>query len=97
MSRLLDADEIARQLADLPGWTGDTANLSHRVTAPTFVAAIRIVDEVAEVAEEMDPDIDIRWRTLRFELSTHSAFGVTQLDIELAHRISAIAAANGAS
>ena len=99
MSRLLDADEITRQLADLPGWTGDTANLSHRVTAPTFVAAIRIVDEVAEVAEEMDhhPDIDIRWRTLRFELSTHSAFGVTQLDIELAHRISAIAATHGAS
>ena len=99
MSRLLDAEEIVRQLADLPGWTGDTANLSHRVTAPTFLEAIRIVDEVAEAAEAMNhhPDIDIRWRTLRFELSTHSAYGVTQLDIELAHRISAIATAHGAS
>ena len=99
MSRLLDADEIARQLADLPGWTGDTANLSHRVTAPTFVAAIRIVDEVAEVAEEMDhhPDIDIRWRTLHLALTTHSAGGVTQLDVELAHRIDEIAAGLGAT
>ena len=43
------------------------------------------------------PDIDIRWRTLVFGLSTHSAGGVTQLDVELAHRISALAAEHGAT
>ncbi len=37
------------------------------------------------------PDIDIRWRTLHFALSTHSAGGITQLDIELAHQIDAAA------
>ena len=31
------------------------------------------------------PDIDIRWRTTRWLLSTHDAGGLTQLDIELAH------------
>jgi 4a-hydroxytetrahydrobiopterin dehydratase len=36
------------------------------------------------------PDIDIRWRSLTFVLSTHSAGGITQYDIELAHRIDAI-------
>ena len=89
MSRLLDADEITRQLADLPGWTGDTANLSHRVTAPTFVAAIRIVDEVAEVAEEMDhhPDIDIRWRIVRIALTTHDDGGLSAKDFALAAQI----------
>ena len=42
------------------------------------------------------PDIDIRWRTVSFFLVTHSEGGVTQLDIELAHRIAALAAAHGA-
>ncbi len=51
-------------------------------------------DRVAEIAEEMNhhPDMDIRWRTVTFSLSTHSAVGVTQLDVELAHRIDAVAA-----
>jgi len=33
------------------------------------------------------PDIDIRWRTTHWSLSTHSEGGVTQLDVELAHRV----------
>ena len=46
------------------------------------------------VAEEMDhhPDIDIRWRTLTFRCSTHSAGGVTTRDIALANRIDRILA-----
>ena len=69
------------------------------MTFPDFRAAIRGVDEIALVAEEMDhhPDIDIRWRTLHLTLTTHSAGGVTQLDVELAHRIDEIAAGLGAT
>ena len=67
------------------------------VEAPDFPAAIRIVDAVADEAEQMNhhPDIDIRWRTTRWLLTTHDAGGLTQLDIELAHRISAAARAHG--
>ena len=70
---------------------GDT--LRRSIEAKDFPAAIRIVDGVAVEAEQMahHPDIDIRWRTLHFTLSTHSAGGITQLDVELAHRISVIA------
>ena len=59
---------------------------------------MQLVTDVAEVAEEMDhhPDIDIRWRTVSFFLVTHSAGGVSQLDIEFAHRIAALADAHGA-
>jgi 4a-hydroxytetrahydrobiopterin dehydratase len=39
------------------------------------------------------PDIDIRWRTLHFTLSTHSAGGITDLDLKLAALIDAAAAA----
>ena len=99
MSRPLDAEEIERQLLGLPSWSGDSAGIRASVTFPDFRAAIRGVDEIALVAEEMDhhPDIDIRWRTLHLTLSTHSAGGVTQLDIELAHRIKEIAVGLGAT
>jgi hypothetical protein len=57
---------------------------------PSFPAAITVVDRVAEIAEERDhhPDIDIRWRTLTFRCSTHSAGGITEADIKLAGSIS---------
>ena len=90
----LTADEIHTQLADLPGWQGDPAGLRRSVQFPDFPTAISAIAEVAEVAEEIGhhPDMDVRWRTITFALTTHDAGGVTQLDVELAHRISAIAA-----
>lgn len=98
MSRLLDDDEITRQLDDLPGWSRDGDGLTATVEASDFPAAITLVDAVANDAETMNhhPDIDIRWRTTHWRLSTHSAGGVTQLDVELAHRISDAARQVGA-
>ena len=90
MSRLLTDEEVARQLGDLPGWTREGDAIVATIEAPDFPAAIRLVDEAADEAEEMNhhPDIDIRWRTTSWLLTTHAAGGLTQLDIELAHRIS---------
>jgi len=97
--RALESEEVERQVASLPGWSGDVAALRRAYEFPDFPTAIRGVDEIAVLAQAMDhhPDIDIRWRTLRLTLSTHSAGGVTQLDIELAHRIHEIAVGLGAS
>jgi len=91
-SRLLDDEEITRQLADLPGWSGDRASLRRTYAAPDFATGIRLVDEVARDAEEMDhhPDIDIRWTSITFSVSTHSAGGVTGKDFALAARINAL-------
>ena len=91
--RLLDDEEVTRQLLDLPGWSADGSTDGGRLRAsyeaPNFMAAVRLVDEVAAEAEAMDhhPDIDLRWRTVTLYCSTHSAGGLTQLDVELAHRI----------
>ncbi len=65
--------------------------LKRSVELPNYPAAIRCVGDVSADAEAMNhhPDIDIRWRTLHFTLSTHSEGGITQLDIELAHQIEA--------
>ena len=99
MSRLLTDDEVTRQLADLPGFERDGDAIVATIQAPDFPAAVRIVDAVAEEAERMNhhPDIDIRWRTTRWLLTTHDAGGLTQLDVELAHRIVEAARAAGAT
>jgi 4a-hydroxytetrahydrobiopterin dehydratase len=99
MARLLTDEEIGRQLAQLADWARDGAAIRASFEAPDFPTAIRLVDEVALEAQQMDhhPDIDIRWRTVRFTCATHSEGGLTQLDIELAHRISDAASALGAS
>src|SRR6059058_1026376 len=98
MSRLLTDEEIIRQLVDLPGWVRDGQSLRADYEAPDFIAGIRLVHEVALLAEAMDhhPDIDIRWRTVSFSVSTHSDGGLTQLDVELAHVISREGARLGA-
>ncbi|GAA2367285.1 4a-hydroxytetrahydrobiopterin dehydratase [Dactylosporangium salmoneum] len=89
MVDVLGNDEVSAALAGLAGWSGDAQGIERSVTAPTFLDGIRLVAEVAHVAEQADhhPDIDIRWRTVTFRLSTHSAGGVTEKDIVLAGQI----------
>lgn len=99
MARLLQDDEVDRQLGDLPGWSREGNAIRASYEAPDFPTGIRLVDEVAVEAEDMDhhPDVDIRWRTVTFVNSTHSEGGLTQLDVELAHRIAQAASRLGAS
>jgi 4a-hydroxytetrahydrobiopterin dehydratase len=89
MADLLDADALRQALSGLDGWQGDGTAIRRAVELPSFMAAIRVVDRVAEAAEELDhhPDIDIRWRTVTFACATHSAGGVTDKDVTLAGRI----------
>jgi 4a-hydroxytetrahydrobiopterin dehydratase len=90
---LLPREEIDAALAgDLAGWhvSGeDGGSITREVEVSSFLAGIKLVVQVAEAAEELDhhPDIDIRYTTLRFTLSTHSAGGLTARDLELAGRI----------
>jgi len=91
---LLTEDQLKASLIELDGWAGDVEGVEREVELGSFPDAIAVVDQVAVVAEAMNhhPDIDIRWRTLTFRLSTHSEGGVTQADIDLARRISELVA-----
>ncbi len=95
---LLTGPEIADALDALPGWGGDANDVRCRYTAPTFPAAIGLVDAVAVAAEAADhhPDIDIRWRDVLFVLSTHSEGGVTERDLRMAATIDDLAKQAGA-
>jgi 4a-hydroxytetrahydrobiopterin dehydratase len=91
MADLLSDDAVATALSDLPGWERDGDSLVRTVQLPGFLDAIAVVDAVAQEAEAADhhPDIDIRYSTLTFRLSTHSEGGLTAKDTALAAEISA--------
>ncbi|HLV57794.1 MAG TPA: 4a-hydroxytetrahydrobiopterin dehydratase [Natronosporangium sp.] len=97
MAELLEPAEVRSALAARPGWTGDVSAISRTAELPSFPAAIAVVNQVADVAEELNhhPDIDIRWRTVTFRCATHSAGGVTSRDLDLAARIDEVLAAAG--
>ena len=88
----LSPDALSAALTDLPQWSGDGEAIRRSAELPSFRAAVDAIVRIADVAEELDhhPDVDLRWRTLHLTLSTHSAGGVTDLDIELARRIDAL-------
>ena len=85
--------EVDRALTGLDGWERTDAGLRRTIEAATFPAAIALVQRVAQVAEHLDhhPDIDIRWRRVTFTCVTHSAEGITELDVDLAREISELA------
>lgn len=89
---LLSDEEIAREMESVPDWdrTGDAIERTAKL--PSFPAAIAFVADVADAAEDADhhPDIDIRYRDVRLELSTHSAGGLTEKDFSLARTIDAL-------
>jgi 4a-hydroxytetrahydrobiopterin dehydratase len=95
---LLAHEEVESALASLPGWSGDAAALERTFTAPDFPTGIRLVDDVAAVAEQLDhhPDIRIHWKEVSFSLWTYVRGGVTERDVELARRIDEIAVRHGA-
>ncbi len=97
MAELLGRDGVDEALQGLDGWSGGPAGITRTVELASFPAAVAVVDRVAEAAEAADhhPDIDIRWRTLTFALSTHSAGGVTAKDVDLAATIDGIVRAAG--
>jgi 4a-hydroxytetrahydrobiopterin dehydratase len=90
VSELLSQEEVDRALStELPGWTQEGDAITRSVKAATFMDGIRLVHQIAEVAEALEhhPDIDIRWTTVKFTLSTHSAGGLTSRDLRLAKDI----------
>jgi len=96
MALVLTDDQIAAALAsELPAWTRDGDAIARSVQASGFADGIHLVDQVAVVADQRNhhPDIDIRWTTITFRLSTHSEGGITDNDVSLAKEIDNIAAA----
>jgi 4a-hydroxytetrahydrobiopterin dehydratase len=94
MAELLSQDDIDNALGgELARWRQEGTSITRSVTADSFLDGIALVDRVAQVAEDLDhhPDIDIRWTTITFTLSTHSEGGLTAMDLRLAGDIDRLA------
>jgi 4a-hydroxytetrahydrobiopterin dehydratase len=92
MREVLEPDVVDEWLREHPDWSREGDAIGRDVQASSFLAGIDLVRRVADAAEEADhhPDIDIRWRTVTFRLSTHSSGGITRLDLDLAEVIDAL-------
>ena len=85
----LSSEDAATALTDLPLWSGGVDGIERTLELPSFRAAVEAISMIADVAEEMDhhPDMDLRWTKVRVAVVTHSAGGLTELDLELARRV----------
>jgi 4a-hydroxytetrahydrobiopterin dehydratase len=89
MPKLSDA-EVRTRLKDLPGWEVTPAGIRKTFSRSDFKDAIRLVNAVADLAEEANHHPDILlfgWNKVTFTLMTHSEKAVTEEDFALATRI----------
>ena len=92
-NRLTDV-EIGAGLAQLDGWTREGEKLHRSYRFADFVTAFGFMASVALIAERMNhhPEWSNVWSTVRVDLSTHDAGGITALDLELARAMESLAA-----
>lgn len=96
--RIFSGDEIKAN-AQLPDWEPMLASLQARFVSGDFATGLAFVNAVGQAAEAANhhPDIDLRYPHVNITLSSHDVGGKTQRDIDLARRISEIAAEMGIS
>jgi len=90
MSRTkLTDQEVAAELAKLPGWEIREGKLHRDFELKDFNEAFAFMTRVALLAEKMDhhPDWSNSWNKVTIELITHSAGGLTRNDFDLAAKI----------
>ncbi len=83
------AEEFLRAV---PGWSlsGGAKGISRDYVMKDFLAAVRLIGRIAEIAEAEDhhPDFHLTgYRKLRIELATHSIGGLSENDFILAAKI----------
>jgi 4a-hydroxytetrahydrobiopterin dehydratase len=90
----LTEPEIEVQMPGAKGWDRHGDMLVRNWQFPTFRRAVAFVNEVAAIVERFDhhPDIQLSYRTVRIELSTHAEGGLTTRDFELASELGALPA-----
>lgn len=89
----LNETEIATALSELPDWKVQGGKLRREYKFADFVAAFGFMTGAALVAQAMDhhPEWFNVWNTVRVDLVTHDAGGITALDVKLAHSMEELA------
>jgi 4a-hydroxytetrahydrobiopterin dehydratase len=91
MEKLLSAEERKAALSELEGWqeTADGKALAKSFRFKSFNAAFAFMTRVALMAEKMNhhPEWSNVYNRVEVRLTTHSAGGVTELDVKLAKKM----------
>ena len=89
MAERLSDISIQRELGNLQGWSRRGDVITKTFQFRDFLTGIDFVSGVAKAADAADhhPDIDIRYTKVTCTLSTHSAGGITQMDLDMARKI----------
>jgi len=92
MAERLSDIAIQRELGSLPGWSRRGDVITKTFQFRNFLTGIDFVVGIAKIAEAADhhPDIDIRYTKVVCTLSTHSAGGITQKDLDMARQIDGV-------
>jgi 4a-hydroxytetrahydrobiopterin dehydratase len=90
---LLGEADIAKALSKLPDWKFEGGKLHRDYQFSDFVAAFGFMAGAALIAQAMDhhPEWSNVWNTVRIDLATHDAGGVTELDLKLAKAMEELA------
>ena len=88
----MEPAKIILALCALPQWRRDGEIISRTFEFADFIAAMKFVNHVAELAEQAQhhPDIDVRWNKVTLALTTHDAGGLTEKDFALARQCDAL-------
>jgi 4a-hydroxytetrahydrobiopterin dehydratase len=91
--KLSDA-EIQSRLPKLTSWSLQNGKLHREYKFKDFVTAFGFMSSVALTAESMNhhPEWFNVYSTVKIDLNTHDAGGVTELDFQLAEKTEAFAA-----
>ncbi|GEM85830.1 4a-hydroxytetrahydrobiopterin dehydratase [Meiothermus granaticius] len=94
MANKLSNDEIQAGLRALPGWSLVEGRIEKVFSFGTYADGVAFAVKVAMAAEKADhhPDsLEILWGKVKVAYVTHSAGGVTKLDLEQAAKVDTLA------
>jgi 4a-hydroxytetrahydrobiopterin dehydratase len=95
---ILEPSQTAAELAGT-AFSHDSGRLTGAYRTGDFLGAVRLLDLVAPVAEELNhhPDVVVSYGRVVFQLTSHDIGGVTPRDVRLALRIQKLADEQGAT
>ena len=95
----MSTSEQQEKLGGVPGWTIENDGLSRTFVFPSFVVAFGFMTSAAIVAEKLNhhPEWSNVYNRVTVRLTTHDVGGLSELDFELAAKMSELAAAGSGS
>ena len=93
MADRLSDSEIEEALAGLDGWSVENGKLTRDFKFSNFIEAFGFMTSAAIAAEKMNhhPEWFNVYSKVSVQLVTHSEDGITNLDVELAKKMNALA------